>query len=212
MGVITKIEVQKNNKERVNIYIDDEFFTGLDLELVYSIKLNKGINVNDNQLKEIIVKDNVSKAKNKAFRILNKAEQSEKTLRDKLSDYDSEVIDEVIEYMKNLNFLDDKGLAKKIAYSNSNISKFGKNKIKQNLYKKGINKDCINEAISSIDDDTELENAIYLAKKRYNSIKNEDKRKIYQKLSQHLIYKGFDYDITKKAISSVLNDLDFYEE
>lgn len=212
MGVITKIEVQQKNKERVNIYIDEEFFAGVDVELVYTLGLKKGLNMDDENRKELIYKDNISKAKNKAFRILNKAEQSEKILRDKLSDYDEEIIDEVITFLKNINLLDDKGYAKRIAYSNSNISKFGKNKIKQNLYQKGINKEIIEEALEDIDEDVEFENALYLAEKRYSRIKNEDKRKIYQKLAQHLTYKGFSYDITKRAISKILDDIDEYED
>lgn len=211
MSTITKIEGQKNNKERVNIYIDEKFFTGLDLELVYSLNLKKGSIINEEELKELIAKDNLSKAKRKALRILNKAEQSEKTLRDKLSDYDEDTIDKVIEYMKELKYLDDKGFAERIAHSNSSISRFGKNKIKQNLYKKGIDKSDIEDVLSNLDDDNELENALYLARKKYKLIKNEDKRKIYQKLMQHLTYKGFSYDISKKAISRVLDDIDEYD-
>lgn len=210
MSIITKIESQKNNKERVNIYIDDNFFSGLDLELVYSLNLSKGKEINEKELKELIYKDNISKAKNKAFKIINKAEQSEKTLRDKLSDYDEDIIDIVIEYLKDCKFINDKDFAKRIAHSNSNVSRFGKNKIKQNLYKKGIDKEYIDEAIDDIDEDIEFENALYLAEKRFKNIKNEDKRKVYQKLMQHLTYKGFSYDITKKAISKVLDNIDEY--
>ena len=132
MNTITKIEAQKKNKDRVNIYVDEEFFTGLDLELVHSLNLKKGSILDKKKLKELIDKDNLSKAKNKALRILSKAEQSEKTLRDKLSDYDEDTINEVIEYMKELKYLDDKGFAQRIALSNSSLSRFGKNKIKQN--------------------------------------------------------------------------------
>lgn len=205
MGVITKIEVQKKNNNRVNIFIDGEFFSGLDLELVYTLNLDKGRTIDNNKLKEIAFKDNISKAKNKAFQILSRAEQSEKTLRDKLSDYDVEIINEVIMYLKENKYLDDKGLGERIAHSNSAISRFGKNKIKQNLYKKGISHSDIDEIISKIDDDTEFENALYLGQKKYKNIKHEDKNKIYQKLSQHLIYKGFSYDITKRVISTILN-------
>ena len=55
-----------------------------------------------------------------------------------------------------------------------------KNKIKQNLYNKGIDSEDISHAISNINSNVEFENAMYLAKKRYERIKNEDKRKIYQ--------------------------------
>ena len=212
MGIITKIEVQKKNQNRVNLYIDDEFITGLDLELIYTLKLNKGTEVDNEKLKEIIYKDNISKAKSKALRIINKAEQSEKTLRDKLSDYNDDILDEVIKYLINAKYIDDKGFAERITHSNSTISRFGKNKIKQNLYKKGIDRNYIEEAISNIDDIAELDNAIYLAKKKYKTIKDTDNRKIYQKLIQHLTYKGFSYDISKKAISSVMNTDDYYTE
>lgn len=46
---------------------------------------------------------------------------------------------------------------------------------------------------------------MYLAKKRYDRIKNEDKRKVYQKISQHLAYKGFDYDTIKSVLNKILN-------
>lgn len=211
MSTITKIEVQKKNQNRVNLYIDDCFFIGMDMELIYTLNLNKGTIVDKEKLNEIIYKDNISKAKNKALRIINKAEQSEKTLRDKLSPhYEEDIINEVIDYMKKLKYLDDEGFAKRITHSNSSISKFGKNKIKQNLYKKGIDKDFIESALSDIDEDTELENAIYLAQKKIKTIKDNDKRKIYQKLIQHLTYKGFNYDISKKAISKILDSSDDY--
>lgn len=208
MSTITKIEVQKNNKDRVNIYVDEEFFAGLDLELVYTLNLSKGQSIDAEKMKEIIYKDNISKVKSKALKIINKAEQSEKTLRDKLKDYDEEIVNIVIEYLKDCKFINDKDFAKRIASSNSNVSKFGKNKIKQNLYKKGIDREYIDEAIEEIDEDIEFENAVYLAEKRYKSVKNDDKRKVYQKLIQHLTYKGFSYDISKRAIFHVLDNLD----
>ena len=212
MSTITKIEVQKNNKDRVNIYVDEEFFAGLDLELVYTLNLSKGQTIDAERMKEIIYKDNISKVKSKALKIINKAEQSEKTLRDKLKDYDEEIVDIVIEYLKDCKFVNDKDFAKRIASSNSNVSKFGKNKIKQNLYKKGIDREYIDEAIDEIDEDVEFENAVYLAEKRYKSVKNDDKRKVYQKLIQHLTYKGFSYDTSKRAISHVLDNLDGLDE
>ena len=96
-------------------------------------------------------------------------------------------------------------MAQKIVNTNINFNKCGKNKIKQNLYNKGIDSEDISHAISNIDYDVEFENAMYLAKKRYERIKNEDKRKVYQKISQHLAYKGFDYDTIKSVLNKILN-------
>ena len=50
----------------------------------------------------------------------------------------------------------------------------------------------------------------YLGKKRYERLKNEDPRKAYQKIGNHLAYKGFNYDIIKKVLNKLFNDVDEY--
>lgn len=206
MAIITKIESQKKNNDRVNIYVDGEFFMAVFTELIYTFNLKKGMEIDQNNLTYILKEEMYIKAKNKALNILSKADQSEKKIREKLSsEFEEDTIDIVIEFLLKNKFIDDDLLAQKIVNTNVNLNKCGRNKIKQNLYNKGISIESINEAISEIDKDVEFENAMYLAKKRYERVKNEDKRKIYQKISQHLAYKGFDYDIIKIVLNKLLN-------
>ena len=206
MAIITKIESQKKNNDRVNIYVDGEFFMAVFTELIYTFNLKKGMEIDQNNLTYILKEEMYIKAKNKALNILSKADQSEKKIREKLSpEFEEDTIDIVIEFLLKSKFIDDDLLAQKIVNTNVNLNKCGRNKIKQNLYNKGISIESINEAISEIDKDVEFENAMYLAKKRYERVKNEDKRKIYQKISQHLAYKGFDYDIIKRVLNKLLN-------
>ena len=206
MAIITKIESQKKNNDRVNIYVDGEFFMAVFTELIYTFNLKKGMEIDQNNLTYILKEEMYIKAKNKALNILSKADQSEKKIREKLSsEFEEDTIDIVIEFLLKNKFIDDDLLAQKIVNTNVNLNKCGRNKIKQNLYNKGICIESINEAISEIDKDIEFENAMYLAKKRYERVKNEDKRKIYQKISQHLAYKGFDYDIIKRVLNKLLN-------
>lgn len=204
MSKITKLEIQKKNKERVNIYVNEVFFMGIDASLVYTLNLKKGDIIDEEKLKEIVAKESLSSARTKAMNILNRTAISEKKLREKLSDYDESTVDEVINKLKEYNFLNDKDLAKRITNDNLHLSRFGRNKIKQNLYKKGISKEDIEDTISEIDTDEEYENALYLGKKRLEKLKNEDNRVKYQKLTQHLSYKGFSYDIIKRVIDEIL--------
>ena len=204
MGIITKIESQKKRDDRVNIYIDEKFFMAIYKELVFTFNLKKGQEIDPNNLKSILDNEMYMKAKNKALSILSKASQSEKQIRQKLAkDYEEDTIDRVIEFLQKYKFVDDEDLASRIVNTNVNLNKYGKNKIKQNLYNKGIDSEDISHAISNIDSNVEFENAMYLAKKRYERIKNEDKRKIYQKLSQHLAYKGFGYDTIKSVLNKI---------
>lgn len=210
MAIITKIEAQKKSEDRVNIYVDDKFFMAIFKELVFTNNIKKGDTIDEDNLRNILNDEMFIKAKNKALTILSKADQSEKKIREKLSaDFEECIIDMVIDFLKKYNFVNDSLLAKKIVNTNVNLNKCGKNRIKQNLYTKGIDKNDINIAVLEIDKDVEFENAMYLAKKRYSRFKNEDKRKIYQKLSQHLAYKGFDYDIIKSVLNKLLNTNDY---
>ena len=206
MAIITKIEAQKRSKDRVNIYVDEEYFMAVYAELVYTHSLKKGMEIDKDSLESLLHDEIYMKAKNKALSILSKSDQSEKKLREKLlNDYDENIVEEVIEFLKGYKLINDNLLAEKIVHDNMNLSKFGKNKIKQNLYNKGIAASDIQDAISQINPDEEYENAKYLAEKRLKRLKGEDKNKINQKIYQHLAYKGFSYDIIKRVLRELLN-------
>ena len=206
MAIITKIEAQKRSKDRVNIYVDEEYFMAVYAELVYTHSLKKGMEIDKDSLESLLHDEIYMKAKNKALSILSKSDQSEKKLREKLlNDYDENIVEDVIEFLKGYKLINDNLLAEKIVHDNMNLSKFGKNKIKQNLYNKGIAASDIQDAISQIDPDEEYENAKYLAEKRLKRLKGEDKNKINQKIYQHLAYKGFNYDIIKRVLRELLN-------
>ena len=207
MGIITKIESQKKRDDRVNIYVDEKFFMAIYKELVFTFNLKKGDNIDEEYLNKILKDEMFLKGKNKALNILSKASQSEKKIREKLNeDFEEDTIDDVIDFLKKYNFINDGELASKIVNTNVNLNKYGKNKIKQNLYNKGIEKSAIDEAISEIDYDAEFENALYLAQKRYDRVKNEDPKKAYAKIANHLAYKGFNYDIIKSVLNKIFKN------
>lgn len=212
MPVITKIESQKKSEDRVNIYVDEKFFMAIYKELVFTFNLKKGDIIEEDNLRKILKDEMFLKGKNKALNILSKASQSEKKIREKLKDdFEEDTIDDVVDFLKKYNFINDNELASKIVITNVNLNKYGKNKIKQNLYNKGLEKSSIDEALSEIDYDLEFENALYLAEKRYDRVKKEDPKKAYAKVANHLAYKGFSYDIIKSVLNKIFkNDYNDY--
>lgn len=204
MPIITKIESQKKSEDRVNIYVDEKFFMAIYKELVFTFNLKKGDIIEEDNLREILKDEMFLKGKNKALNILSKASQSEKKMREKLKDdFEEDTIDDIVDFLKKYKFINDNELASKIVTTNVNLNKYGKNKIKQNLYNKGLEKSSIDEAISEIDQDVEFENALYLAEKRYERVKKEDPKKAYAKVANHLAYKGFSYDIIKSVLNKI---------
>lgn len=205
MPVITKIESQKNGK-RVNIYVDGEYFLSMDMSLVYKLRVQKGEELDRDRIKEFVYEDDFIKAKNKALNSLSRSYQSEKRLRQKLLlEFDIEIVDRVVEFLKEYGFIDDKSLGKMVVRSGQNSKKIGKRRILQELAKKGIDKKYTEELIEDIDDESELENARYVAEKKLSKIKDTDKNTQRRKLYQHMSYKGFEYNVINRVIRELLD-------
>ncbi|MDT8716553.1 recombination regulator RecX [Clostridium sp. 19966] len=207
-GKITKIELQKNNKNRVNIFIDDEYSFSASTELVYTYKLEKNKVIDIKETESIVKEDNFLKAKTSALRIIEKTTKTQKEMKDKLiqKGYEEDIINRVMEFLKEYSFVDDGKYAQ--MYIKDKIGTKGKNKIRFELTRKGISEDVLNPLLNDSTKEKEYDGAKAAALKKYNLIaKNEsDKSKIYQKLVRFLMSKGYDYDIVKDIVKSILRE------
>lgn len=212
MAVITKIEVQKRNKDRVNIYLDNEYAFSISMELVYKEGLKSKMEIDVNRLKDIADKEGYLKCKNTALRIVERSFKTEKEMRDKLKEkeYTDNQIEKTIEFLKEYKFINDESYVN--AYINDKLSSRGRQKIKYDLIRKGINRNLIDEKLSNIDSDDEKNTALNLAKKKYNSIKKSenDIYKINGKLYRFLMSKGYNYELVKDVVKHVTNVTEEY--
>jgi regulatory protein len=210
---ITKIEIQKKNEDRVNIYINYEYAFSCSKELVYTHKLSNGQEIDRDALNAIAAEDNYIKCKNSALRIIERTYKSEKELYDKLIEkgYEEQTIGSTMEFLKKYNFLDDLTYAK--MYIKDKIKTQGKNKIKFALIKKGISEEIINSELQELNTEDQNDTIMALAEKKYKTLqKNEkDSRKLSKKLADFLIRKGFQWEEVKPVLKQLLNE-DGYEE
>lgn len=214
-NIITKIEVQKRNKDRVNIYINNEFSFSCSAELVYIHNLSKEEVVDVNSLAEIVEEDNYIKCKNTSLKMIEKSYKTEKQIIDKLvqKEYQDKIIKRTIEFLKQYSFIDDIKYVQ--MYVKDKMSSQGKNKIKYALISKGINEEIVNEELKHIDDTLEESSALKLAEKKYNILLKSEKdlRNINKKLREYLARKGYNLDIIQKVLNSIVKvDLHDYSE
>ncbi|CUP65758.1 recombination regulator RecX [Clostridium baratii] len=205
MSKITKIETGKRNKERVNVYIDDEYAFSINMELVYKFGLKVNEEVNKEKLIEISKSENLSKCKESALRTIERSYKTEKEIRDKLlsKEFDIETVDSTIDFLIEYGFIDDSKFVS--MYIKDRIRTQGRNKIRYSLISKGVNKLLIEEAFSELDRDDEMERATILCEKKYLNIskREDDDFKIKNKLTRYLLGRGYDYDIAKEVIREV---------
>lgn len=215
MKKITKIEYQKKNINRFNIYLDDSYAFAVDMNVMIKYSLAKNMELEDDFISEILTAEEEMNAYNYAVNLLSRAPKSEKELKMKMQDkgYDVIFIENVIKKLREQRYIDDERYSEMFISSKINTSKDGRRKIKEALYNKGINKEIIDEKLSSVSEEEEIERAFLLAKKKLASMKEEDTRKKTLKLSNYLINKGFEYSTVKKVVSSLLKgDFDEFDQ
>ena len=196
MPVITKIETQKN-KSRVNIFVDDSFFCGLNKEtaVIFGLKENKEID--EEKLKVAIFESEVKSAFEKSLDYLGRRMYTKKELIERLTQkgYTKEVSEKVIEKLEEYRYIDDKLFAKQFFQSNSHLSK---RVLQGKLMQKGVANDIISEIIDERTGESEFDLCLLQARKYLKSKKINDIKDI-QKMQASLARKGFDFDTIKKV-------------
>lgn len=203
---ITSIEPQRN-KKRVNIYVDDLFTIGIDEELRFKYKLEVGMEVDDDFIKEVLKAEEQNKVINKALNLLSYRQRSEKEIYDALkrNDYEDVYIEKAIERCKEHGYINDRAFAEAFIRDKLNLNKLGEQRIKYELIRKGIS-DSIIEEVLVLDSDDQFEVALELAEKRLPSYRKDDRNAKYRKLSGYLQRRGYSYDIVSKVMRKVLKD------
>ncbi len=207
MSKITKIEIQKRNKERVNLFLDGEYAFSISAELVYKEGLKVNSEVNEEKIKSIAESENYIKCKESALRMIERNFKTEKEVKDKLKlkGYDDDSIENSVRFLKEYNFVNDRAYTK--AFINDKLKTMGSQKIKYSLIQKGIAKEVIEEELSDLNKENEKSVALNIAKKKLSAIKNKenDKYKISGKLYRFLISKGYESNIINDIVKEVMS-------
>lgn len=207
MAKITKIEVQKRNNKRVNIYIDGDYAFSASAELVYKERIKKDMEVNEVRLNEIISESNFLKCKETSLRIITRSYKTENEMKDRLAEkgYNGKEIDKTIEFLKEYKFIDNRAYAQ--MYVRDRLRSQGTQKIKYALLRKGIDEEEIMEILSYVDSEKEEEVGTEIAIKKYKQLlkKEEDIYKIKSKLGTFLLSRGYEYSLVKEIIRKVVD-------
>ncbi len=138
-----------------------------------------------------------------AARARSKREIEQKLLQ---AGYHPCTVEMVIYKLSRENLLDDADFARQWVESRSG-HKLGKNRIAQELRRKGITQEEAEEALSAIDEEDQLASAIALAEKTAARLKpDEDLRKAANRIAGMLARRGFSWDIAKQAIQHALSE------
>ena len=210
---ITDILPQKNKKERFNLYIDGEFFCGISSLTLTRENLYAGLELKEERLNEILSLE----LENQIFqRVLNNISNNPKTefqVRKYIKELffkkkgnwfakgidvnEEKILGNVINRLKDYNFLDDESYARMFVESRIKNKPRGKIVLINELRTKGISKDIAEDVCSElVNDEFSLLKKIYTKKYGEEKLTIEDTKKI-----QYLQRKGFSWDLIQNLMT-----------
>lgn len=151
--------------------------------------------------KPVKILENYEETKEKALRILEFRNHSEKEISKKLLQAGAkpEDIKKTIDFLKEYHLINDEAYARALAHDLHLLKKYGKNRIKSELYEKGISRDIVEEIMSTFSENEE-NMLIELVRKR---IKDDFDKKNKDKIMRYFIYRGYSADEIRNCINSL---------
>jgi len=205
-----KIErVVKKDDVSVIVYLDNQEKLYLSYEVFLQNRLRKDMEISEDGFSFLVRENQKYFIKRKAFDYLGRRLHSYNELRLKLlrKKYDKELISEVLDSLGEKKFIDDYEFGKQYAEEKIRLKSWGKNKIKSELFRKGIPAGIIDEIVNK-EDSSSSENAEALAKKKIKVLsgRNYEKRVLSSKLYSYLLSKGYEYDIIREVIKKLIDE------
>lgn len=207
MKKITDIKPQVKNPTRCNIYLDNAFYCGLELETIMKNRLKIGTEIAEERLNEIQTESESLRALDKALNFISLSKKTKKEVEDylKKKGYLGGTIETVTSKMSAYKFINDEEYAKD--YVKSYSKKKGNRLLAAELKRKGVSDSEISEAIEERSDESEGANAVAEKYLRGKERTKENAVKCYR----YLLGKGFSYDVAKEAAFKFIGGEEDYD-
>ncbi|KAA0782988.1 recombination regulator RecX [Bacillus sp. BPN334] len=214
MAVITKIEVQKRSKERFNIYIDkgqgEEYGFSVDQVILMKHGLQKGLEIDELALGNILYNEEVQKAYLQAISYLSYQMRTKKEVEDYLrkKEVGQAVISEVVSKLLHDRYINDKEYAVLYTRTQSNVNRKGPTVIKRELLNKGVQDLIITHSLQEYPKEKQIENALLLIEKKKRSYQKHSFLQMKLKLDEMLVRKGYSRDMIQICLEELKDEKD----
>lgn len=205
MGTITALEVQKRNKERVNVYLDDAYAFSLSLD--EAARLRKGQALSDADIAALQNDDSLKRAVDSASRYLAHRPRSIAEVRQNLADkeFPEPIIEAALERLITLGYLDDHAFASFWVGERNRFKPLGTRALRYELRQKGISEAIISDVLAELD----VDDAAYRAAlPQLRRLRGSSRRVFEQKIGGFLQRRGFSYDVARQVLRQLQEELD----
>ena len=144
---------------------------------------------------------------NRAVRLLAAKPRSVRELRERLLDKmwtDEEIVESVIAKLSDYKYLDDDQYARDVALSKLRQNPQGKRRLEMTMSQRKLDKETIDAAVATAFDEMPEDDLIDIAIQKRLRIKGKpETRDDAKKFYDHLLRRGFSYDLIRTKMSGV---------
>ena len=197
-----KLSIKEGKANKIHIYVDEEYRATVDSDYWYSEKYRNYKEINDEELTELLDAVSFRRAYNKGLDLLSRRPHGTKELVKKLCDkgHEKESAEKACDRLLELGLLNDEEFARILANELYERKGYGTKRIKQELVFRGIEREIAENAIESLDIDTQTRIILVIKKKYLNKINDEKGRK---RAVDGLMRLGYSYSDIKNALNSI---------
>jgi regulatory protein len=195
-NVITALQVQKHNKERVNVFVDGQFAVAVSLEAALGLK--KGQQLSPEQLAELQREGEVDLAYQRAVRYLSVRPRSESEMATYLrgKEIEDDVLAAVLARLRARGYVDDEAFARFWVENRTRFRPRGTRALRYELRQKGVDSPTIDEALQDQDEEALAQAAAEGKLARWQTLPREEFNK---KLIGFLARRGFGYGVCRRV-------------
>lgn len=204
MFTVTRLEPQKKNPQRLNVYLDGEFAFGI--ARAAAPWLSEGDQLSRQKVQDLKKRDDTEGAYQRALHFLSYRSRSEQEIRLNLSRHQlpEEIISEVLGKLRQSSLVDDRAFARNWIENRSQFKPRGKRALSAELTQKGIAREIIEDELDSLDEESL---ALQCAQGKAASYQDLDQADFQKKMYAYLNRRGFPYQIIKDTVLEIWQEI-----
>ena len=206
-----KLTYKKGKGDKIHISIDGEYKLTVDEMYFASLYLKDGQEISQEEYSELESTVNIRRAYNCAVSLLSRRDHSENELMRKLREKGyGEGSQEAVEKLKSSGYVDDERFCRMYAGELIRLKGYGKRRVEQELYRKGVSRETISNVLEEITFDN---NALSdIIKRKYLSRMADEKGR--SKAVNALMRLGYSYGEIRDALNEINEEIpcEVYDE
>lgn len=199
MQIITRLQLQQKNKERVNVFLNEEYAFSLDLMLAAGLK--KGQSLTATEMAALQAEDEGKRAYAAALNFLGQRARSQTEVEQRLQqrDFSAPAIAQTLERLQREGYLNDATFGQQWVANRQRFRPRSERALRYELRRKGMDTTLVDEVIeeAAIDEDAAAWTALEPKLPRWQGL---DRGQFIQKAGGFLARRGFGHAVARRVI------------